>query len=77
MVRRLQSMQLRLLAYLSAGVVLVWLAAAVWTWVDVHHEVDELLDSHLAQAASSRWREGLVQRVRKSTRALPCKCLVI
>lgn len=49
---RLKSIQLRLLAYLSAGVALVWLAAAVWTWVDARHEVDELLDSHLAQAAA-------------------------
>lgn len=48
----LQSMQLRLLAYLSAGVALVWLAAAAWTWVDARHELDELLDSHLAQAAA-------------------------
>lgn len=49
---RLHSVKLRLLAYLSAGVVLVWLAAAVWTWLDARHEVDELLDSHLAQAAA-------------------------
>ncbi|MDT7518728.1 ATP-binding protein [Rhodoferax sp. TBRC 17660] len=48
----LHSMQLRLLAYLSAGVTLVWLAAAAWTWVDARHELDELLDSHLAQAAA-------------------------
>ena len=48
----LHSMQLRLLAYLSAGVALVWLAAAAWTWVDARHELDELLDSHLAQAAA-------------------------
>lgn len=52
MLSRLHSIQLRLLAYLSAGVALVWLAAAVWTWVDARHEVDELLDSHLAQAAA-------------------------
>lgn len=49
---RLHSMQLRLLAYLSAGVALVWLAAAAWTWVDARHELDELLDSHLTQAAA-------------------------
>ena len=30
----------------------VWLAVAVWTWVDARHEVDELMDSHLAQAAA-------------------------
>ena len=30
----------------------VWLATAVMTWLDVRHELDELLDSHLAQAAA-------------------------
>ncbi|NBW49711.1 MAG: two-component sensor histidine kinase, partial [Betaproteobacteria bacterium] len=40
------------MAYLSAGVALVWLAAAAWTWVDARHELDELLDSHLTQAAA-------------------------
>jgi two-component system sensor histidine kinase QseC len=33
-------------------VVLVWLAAAARTGVDARHELDELLDSHLAQAAA-------------------------
>lgn len=52
MAPRLHSMRLRLLVYLSVGVAVVWLAAAVWTWVDARHELDELLDSHLAQAAA-------------------------
>jgi two-component system sensor histidine kinase QseC len=30
----------------------VWLATAIFTWNDVRHELDELLDSHLAQAAA-------------------------
>ena len=30
----------------------VWMAAAVQTWVEVRHEIDELLDSHRAQAAA-------------------------
>ncbi|MEO8137851.1 MAG: sensor histidine kinase N-terminal domain-containing protein, partial [Betaproteobacteria bacterium] len=30
----------------------VWLATAVTTWIDVRHELDELLDAHLAQAAA-------------------------
>lgn len=30
----------------------VWLATAVATWIDVRHELDELLDSHLTQAAA-------------------------
>jgi two-component system, OmpR family, sensor histidine kinase QseC len=31
---------------------LVWLSAALLTWVDVSHELDELLDGHLSQAAA-------------------------
>ena len=30
----------------------VWLAVAAITWRDTRHELDELLDSHLAQAAA-------------------------
>jgi two-component system sensor histidine kinase QseC len=30
----------------------VWLGAALFTWWDARHELDELLDSHLAQAAA-------------------------
>jgi two-component system sensor histidine kinase QseC len=38
---------------LVLGVVtIVWLATAVLTWLDVRHELDELLDGHLAQAAA-------------------------
>jgi two-component system sensor histidine kinase QseC len=33
-------------------VTLVWLGAAAMTWVDTQHELDELLDGHLAQAAA-------------------------
>jgi two-component system, OmpR family, sensor histidine kinase QseC len=50
MLRR--SLQARLLAALLAGVAAVWLGAAVLTWYDVRHELDELLDAHLAQAAA-------------------------
>ncbi|MBC7728790.1 MAG: two-component sensor histidine kinase [Microbacteriaceae bacterium] len=46
------SLQGRLLAGLLGAVVLVWLATAASTWVDVQHELDELLDGHLAQAAA-------------------------
>lgn len=49
---RLQSLQARLLALLLLMVTLVWLAAAVLTWVDATHELDELLDGHLAQSAA-------------------------
>ena len=49
---RAPSLQRRLLASLLGGVLLVWLVAAASTWLDVRHELDELLDGHLAQAAA-------------------------
>jgi two-component system, OmpR family, sensor histidine kinase QseC len=48
----LASLQGRLIALVLAAVVAVWLAAAVRTGFEVRHEIDELLDSHLAQAAA-------------------------
>jgi two-component system, OmpR family, sensor histidine kinase QseC len=51
-VRLGRSLQLRLLVLLSVAITVVWLAVAVWAWVDARHEVDELMDSHLAQAAA-------------------------
>lgn len=47
-----RSLQRRLLSLVLGVVVAVWLATATLTWIDVHHELDELLDSHLAQAAA-------------------------
>jgi len=47
-----RSIQGRLLALLMVGGAAVWLAVAAFTWVDVRHELDELLDAHLAQAAA-------------------------
>jgi len=49
MPRSLQGRLLLLVLGLVAG---VWLATATLTWFDVRHELDELLDSHLAQAAA-------------------------
>jgi two-component system, OmpR family, sensor histidine kinase QseC len=46
------SLQGRLLALVLGLVVSVWLATAALTWFDVRHELDELLDGHLAQAAA-------------------------
>ncbi len=46
------SLQRRLLVLVLAVVTGVWLAAAAFTWRDVRHELDELLDGHLAQAAA-------------------------
>jgi two-component system sensor histidine kinase QseC len=47
-----RSLQGRLLALILALVGGVWITTAVLTWRDVSHELDELLDSHLAQAAA-------------------------
>jgi two-component system sensor histidine kinase QseC len=46
------SLQARVLALVLATAACVWVAAAALTWVDARHELDELLDGHLAQAAS-------------------------
>jgi two-component system, OmpR family, sensor histidine kinase QseC len=46
------SLQGRLLWLVLGASLLVWLAAALATWTDARHELDELLDSHLAQAAA-------------------------
>lgn len=46
------SLRGRLLALVLALVAAVWLAAAARTVLDVRHELDELLDGHLAQAAA-------------------------
>nr|WP_316644643.1 ATP-binding protein [uncultured Roseateles sp.] len=47
-----RSLQGRLLVTVLAAVTLIWLATAVLTWLDARHELDELLDGHLAQAAA-------------------------
>lgn len=46
------SLQRRVLALVVGWVLLVWAGAAALTWADVRHELDELLDAHLAQAAA-------------------------
>jgi len=45
-------LQTRLLVSMLAMATLIWLAAAAMTWFDAQHEIDELLDAHLAQAAA-------------------------
>jgi len=47
-----RSLQGRLLVMVIGLVAGVWVVTALLTWIDVRHELDELLDSHLAQAAS-------------------------
>jgi two-component system sensor histidine kinase QseC len=49
---RSNSLQARLLALVLGLVTAVWLASVAWTWFDASHELDELLDGHLAQAAA-------------------------
>jgi len=46
------SLQQRLLLGLLAVVAAVWLATAAYSYFDTRHEIDELLDAHLAQSAS-------------------------
>jgi two-component system, OmpR family, sensor histidine kinase QseC len=50
--RRARSLQARLLVPVLGLVAAVWLIIAAATWFDVRHEIDELLDGHLAQAAA-------------------------
>lgn len=45
------SLRHRLTALLLGGVTVCWMVALVWTFIDTHHEVDELLDAQLAQSA--------------------------
>ncbi|AGU52969.1 two component transcriptional regulator, sensor histidine kinase [Variovorax paradoxus B4] len=47
-----RSLQGRLLSLVLGLVAGVWLVTAVMTWLDARHELDELLDSHLAQGAA-------------------------
>jgi two-component system sensor histidine kinase QseC len=48
----LKSLQARLLSLLLMLVVVVWMGAAIFTWIDASDELDELLDGHLAQSAA-------------------------
>jgi two-component system sensor histidine kinase QseC len=50
--KRPASLQGRLLLLVLATSLAVWLGTAVMTWRDARHELDELLDGHLAQAAA-------------------------
>lgn len=47
-----RSLQGRLLGLILGLVISVWGVTAVVTWLDARHELDELLDGHLAQAAA-------------------------
>ena len=47
------SLRRRLLVLLLGGVAAAWLATMVFSYIDAHHEVDELFDAQLAQAAQT------------------------
>ena len=47
-----RSIEARVLGWALALVALLWCGAAALTWLDTRHELDELLDGHLAQAAA-------------------------
>ena len=46
------SIRTRLIVMLLGATATVWLAVAFVTWRDAHHELDALLDAHLAQSAN-------------------------
>ena len=47
------SLRRRLLGLLLGGVAAAWLATMAFSYIDAHHEVDELFDAQLAQAAQT------------------------
>ncbi len=47
------SLRRRLLGLLLGGVAAAWLATIVLSYIDAHHEVDQLFDAQLAQAAQT------------------------
>lgn len=49
---RARSLQARLLVGVLGLMAIIWLVAAAMIWIDTSHELDELLDGHLAQAAA-------------------------
>lgn len=46
------SLQQRLLTRTLGAVLVVWVITAAYVWFEAQHEVDELLDAHLAQSAA-------------------------
>ncbi|MEP7329914.1 MAG: ATP-binding protein [Betaproteobacteria bacterium] len=47
-----RSIRRELLVVLLAAVAITWISTAIVSYVDARHELDELLDAHLAQSAS-------------------------
>ncbi len=47
------SLRRRLLGLLLGGVAVAWLVTMIFSYIDAHHEVDELFDAQLAQSAQT------------------------
>ena len=47
-----RSLRRQLLLLVLGAVASIWIATAIVSYVDARHELDELLDAHLAQSAS-------------------------
>lgn len=52
MVRPASSLQTRVIVLVLSSVAVMWIVASAMTWFDAKHQLDELLDGHLAQAAT-------------------------
>lgn len=53
------SLRRRLLVLVLSAAGAAWAVSAAWTWFDARHELDELLDGHLAQAAALLIAQGV------------------
>ena len=47
-----RSLQARIVLFVATTVSALWIATAAYAWIEASHELDELLDTHLAQAAA-------------------------
>lgn len=47
------SLRRRLLILISGGAFVCWLATLAWSYLDAHHEIDELFDAQLVQTAQT------------------------
>lgn len=52
------SLRRRVLTFALSAVALVWLCSAVYSYIDVRHEADEILDGYLAQSAAMLAAQG-------------------
>lgn len=58
------SLRRRLLALLLGGVSACWLGTVVWSYIDVHHEIDEMFEvEHVREPESEEERHELINRI--------------